>query len=100
MPSSFDCITISPTPFPPPSLPPSLPFSLRFIANAYDEPCYRLHFRTDAPLDLKVLFFIPSFHGEKFGMSEDRGREGGGEGGQEEKRLDYSRDLCFSSRSP
>jgi HSP90 family molecular chaperone len=41
----------------------------RFIANAYDDPCYRLHFRTDAPLDLKVLFFIPSFHGEKFGMS-------------------------------
>ncbi|GAB5036972.1 heat shock protein hsp90 family protein [Nannochloropsis oceanica] len=40
----------------------------RFIANAYDDPCYRLHFRTDAPLDLKVLFFIPSFHGEKFGM--------------------------------
>ncbi len=28
----------------------------------------RLHFRTDAPLDLKVLFFVPSFHGEKFGM--------------------------------
>lgn len=29
---------------------------------------HSLHFRTDAPLDLKVLFFVPSFHGEKFGM--------------------------------
>ncbi len=40
----------------------------KFIANAYDEPKYTLHFRTDAPLDLKCLFFVPSFHTEKFGM--------------------------------
>jgi hypothetical protein len=26
----------------------------RFVANAYDKPKYRLHFRTDAPIDLKV----------------------------------------------
>jgi len=31
----------------------------RFIANAYDEPKYRLHFRTDAPIDLKCLFYVP-----------------------------------------
>ena len=40
----------------------------KFISNAFDEPRYTLHFRTDAPLDLKALFFIPTFHGEKFGM--------------------------------
>ena len=40
----------------------------KFIAQAYDEPIYTLHFKTDAPLDLKVLFFTPSLHTEKFGM--------------------------------
>lgn len=41
----------------------------RFIANAYDEPKYTLHFRTDAPIDLKVLLFVPGFHSEKFGQA-------------------------------
>ncbi len=40
----------------------------KFIANAFDKPTFTLHFRTDAPLDLKALFFFPSFHTEKFGM--------------------------------
>eukprot|EP01038_Epipyxis_sp_PR26KG_P005772 gene5772-7969_t len=40
----------------------------KFISNAYDKPRYKLHFRTDAPLDLKCLFFIPFFHPEKFGL--------------------------------
>lgn len=40
----------------------------KFLTNAYDNYKYKLHFRTDAPLDLKCLFFIPSFHTEKFGM--------------------------------
>merc|ERR1711871_1195702 len=40
----------------------------KFIGSAYDEPIFRLHFKTDAPLDLKVLFFTPSMHTEKFGM--------------------------------
>src|SRR3546814_7536631 len=39
-----------------------------FIANTIDTPTYTLHFRADAPLDLKVLFFFPGFHTEKFGM--------------------------------
>ena len=29
----------------------------RYVANAFDEPRYRLHFRADVPLDLKALFF-------------------------------------------
>jgi HSP90 family molecular chaperone len=40
----------------------------RFLSGSYDKPKYRLHFKTDAPLDLKCLFFVPSFHTEKFGM--------------------------------
>jgi HSP90 family molecular chaperone len=40
----------------------------KFVASAYDAPLFTLHFRTDAPLDLKALFFFPTFHSEKFGM--------------------------------
>lgn len=40
----------------------------KFVARAYDDPLDRLHFRADAPLEIKALFFIPSFHSEKFGM--------------------------------
>ena len=28
----------------------------KFIANAFDEPMFTLHFQTDAPIDLKALF--------------------------------------------
>lgn len=41
----------------------------RYIANAWDEPQYQLHFKVDVPLDLKALFFIGSTHTEKFGAS-------------------------------
>ncbi|CBJ25492.1 heat shock protein Hsp90 [Ectocarpus siliculosus] len=41
----------------------------KFIAKAYDEPLTKLHFRTDAPIELKALFFFPSYHTEKFGMA-------------------------------
>jgi HSP90 family molecular chaperone len=40
----------------------------KFLSNAFDEPKYTIHFRADAPLDLKCLFFVPTFHTEKFGM--------------------------------
>ena len=40
----------------------------RFISSAYDKPKFINHFKTDAPIDLKCLFFIPTFHTEKFGM--------------------------------
>jgi TNF receptor-associated protein 1 len=41
----------------------------KFIANAFDDPMYRLHFRGDAPIELKALFFIGSTHTEKFGYA-------------------------------
>lgn len=40
----------------------------RFVSAAFDTPKYTLHFQADAPIDLKALLFIPSFHTEKFGM--------------------------------
>lgn len=40
----------------------------KYIANAFDEPLMRLHFRADAPIDIKALFYVPSFHQEKGGM--------------------------------
>jgi len=41
----------------------------KYIANAFDEPLDTIHYRADAPLDIKALFFIPSFHSEKYGMA-------------------------------
>ena len=40
----------------------------KFISSGYDKPNYRLNFRTGAPIDLKCLFYIPSFSTEKFGQ--------------------------------
>jgi len=40
----------------------------KFIAKAYDTPLTHLHFRADAPLEVKALFYVPSFHSEKHGM--------------------------------
>jgi len=40
----------------------------KFVANARDDPIYRLHLRFDAPLDIKALLFVPTNHTEKFGM--------------------------------
>jgi TNF receptor-associated protein 1 len=40
----------------------------RFIANAYDSPKYTLHYTTDAPIELKALFFVPGMHMERFGF--------------------------------
>jgi len=61
----------------------------RFIANAIDEPLDRVHFRADAPLDVKALFYIPSFHSEKYGM-----------GRMEPGVSLYSRKVLIESRSP
>jgi len=40
----------------------------KYVANAFDEPLYNLHFRVDAPLEMKALLYVPSFHTEKYGM--------------------------------
>lgn len=40
----------------------------RYIGNAYDKPIDRLHFMTDAPIDINALFYFPERHMEKYGM--------------------------------
>lgn len=59
----------------------------RFISNNFDTPKYTLHFSADAPIDLKALLFVPSFHTEKFGM------------GRTEKGVSlYSRKILIESK--
>ncbi len=40
----------------------------KFIANAYDEPHFRLHFSADAPIQINALLFVPKDNFEKFGF--------------------------------
>ena len=40
----------------------------KFIANATDEPVYRLHFSTDAPLAINALLFVPKENLEIMGF--------------------------------
>ncbi|MEJ2034069.1 MAG: molecular chaperone HtpG, partial [Deltaproteobacteria bacterium] len=44
----------------------------KFISNAVEEPLFRLHFTTDAPLAIKALLFVPkeNFEGLGFGRME------------------------------
>ena len=61
----------------------------KYVSHMYDEPLSTIHFRVDAPLDMKALFYIPSFHQEKYGMG----------------RMDpgvslYSRKILIEAKSP
>ena len=40
----------------------------KFIANAYDDPMFRLHFSADAPLSIRSLLFVPTGNYEKMGF--------------------------------
>jgi TNF receptor-associated protein 1 len=40
----------------------------KFIANAYDEPLFRLHFSSDAPININTLLFVPKENIEQFGF--------------------------------
>lgn len=61
----------------------------KYVANAYDEPLDTLHYRADAPVEIKSLFFIPSFHSEKYGM-----------GRMEPSISLYSRKVLIEANSP
>lgn len=61
----------------------------KYIANAVDEPLDTYHFKVDAPLEMKALLFIPSFHSEKYGM-----------GRMEPGVSLYSRKVLIESKSP
>ncbi|MGI6119401.1 MAG: molecular chaperone HtpG [Desulfosporosinus sp.] len=40
----------------------------KYIANAYDEPLFRLHFSSDAPININTLLFVPKENFEQFGF--------------------------------
>lgn len=40
----------------------------RFVANAWDKPRYKLHFKTDAPIHISTLLYVPERHTEYMGM--------------------------------
>ncbi len=41
----------------------------KYIANAYDEPTYKLHFSSDAPLSIKALLYVPGENYERLGLN-------------------------------
>ncbi|XP_025084764.1 heat shock protein 75 kDa, mitochondrial-like [Pomacea canaliculata] len=43
----------------------------RFIANAYDKPRYHFHYKTDAPLNIRALFYVPEYKPTLFDMSRE-----------------------------
>lgn len=40
----------------------------RFHSNSFDEPSYRLHFSSEAPVDMNVLLFVPEDNAERLGL--------------------------------
>lgn len=42
----------------------------RFVAHAWDDPRYRLHFSADAPISINALLFVPRDNPERFGMGQ------------------------------
>ena len=44
----------------------------KFIANAFDDPHYRLHFSSDAPLAINALLFVPKYNIERFGYTRQK----------------------------
>ncbi len=42
----------------------------KFIANAFEEPKYRMHFSVDAPLAINALLYVPGENMERFGFGK------------------------------
>lgn len=40
----------------------------KYVANAYEEPFYKLHFSADAPLNINALLFVPKNNFERYGF--------------------------------
>ncbi|XP_061740794.1 heat shock protein 75 kDa, mitochondrial [Nerophis ophidion] len=45
----------------------------RYIAQAYDKPRYMLHYRTDAPLNIRSIFYVPETKPSMFDVSREMG---------------------------
>jgi molecular chaperone HtpG len=42
----------------------------QFACRAFDDPCYRLHFSTDAPIAINALVFVPTENPERLGLAK------------------------------
>ncbi|MGJ8672454.1 molecular chaperone HtpG [Rubritalea sp.] len=42
----------------------------KFVAHAWDEPMFTMHFSADAPLAINALLFVPNENQEQFGMGQ------------------------------
>ncbi|GJM15515.1 MAG: molecular chaperone HtpG [Thermodesulfobacteriota bacterium] len=42
----------------------------KFQANAFDEPNYRMHFSSDAPIEINSLIFVPKMNPEQMGFGK------------------------------
>uniref|UniRef100_A0A8C4F004 TNF receptor associated protein 1 n=1 Tax=Dicentrarchus labrax TaxID=13489 RepID=A0A8C4F004_DICLA len=45
----------------------------RYIADAYDKPRYTLHYRADAPLNIRSIFYVPDTKPSMFDVSREMG---------------------------
>ncbi|KAM3916303.1 heat shock protein 75 kDa, mitochondrial [Leptodactylus fuscus] len=45
----------------------------RFIAQAYDKPRYTLHYKADAPLNIRSIFYVPEMKPSMFDVSRELG---------------------------
>ncbi|XP_068100294.1 heat shock protein 75 kDa, mitochondrial [Hyperolius riggenbachi] len=45
----------------------------RYIAQAYDKPRYMLHYKTDAPLNIRSIFYVPEMKPSMFDVSRELG---------------------------
>ncbi|XP_072916183.1 heat shock protein 75 kDa, mitochondrial [Hemitrygon akajei] len=45
----------------------------RYVAKAYDKPRYVLHYRTDAPLNIRSIFYVPDMKPSMFDVSREMG---------------------------
>ncbi|NIT53314.1 MAG: molecular chaperone HtpG, partial [candidate division Zixibacteria bacterium] len=42
----------------------------KFQANTFDEPTYRMHFSSDAPIEINALIFVPQINPEQLGFGK------------------------------
>ncbi|XP_043831192.1 heat shock protein 75 kDa, mitochondrial [Dromiciops gliroides] len=45
----------------------------RYVAQAYDKPRYILHYKTDAPLNIRSIFYVPETKPSMFDVSRELG---------------------------
>uniref|UniRef100_A0A8D3BLM1 TNF receptor associated protein 1 n=1 Tax=Scophthalmus maximus TaxID=52904 RepID=A0A8D3BLM1_SCOMX len=45
----------------------------RYVAQAYDKPRYTLHYRADAPLNIRSIFYVPDAKPSMFDVSREMG---------------------------